>query len=100
MHLYGIGGECIFNSASPANRLAKGLYHAACRIPGNLLNDGVYSVSMMIVKDRSIPLFNFNEAVVFDVLDDRTDAVWFGKRPGAVRPLLEWKLLSSETAPS
>ena len=92
LHLYGIGGECIFASPSPANHLSKGLQHAVCHIPGDLLNNGIYTVSMMIVKDRSVPLFEFKDGVTFEVLDDRPGAVWFGKRPGAVRPALMWDI--------
>jgi lipopolysaccharide transport system ATP-binding protein len=45
-------------------------------------------MSAMIVKDRLAPVFFFEDALAFDILDYREGTNWYGKWPGAVRPKL------------
>jgi lipopolysaccharide transport system ATP-binding protein len=59
-------------------------------IPGNFLNDGVYFASVQAARDSAHLLFHFSEILVFEVLDSARRDTWFGKRPGVVRPKLEW----------
>jgi lipopolysaccharide transport system ATP-binding protein len=92
LHIYTIAEECIFNVGTPALKLSKGLHKGKCRIPADLLNDGIYSVSMMIVGDRSYPLYNYQNAVSFEVHEDRDASGWHGKWPGFVRPKLDFTL--------
>ncbi|SRR6266545_401101 len=69
-----------------------GLFRSVCYIPGNLLNDGIHRVLLLVVKDQGTVLFSLNDALVFNVLDSmerRGD--WHGKWQGAVRPKLEWE---------
>jgi len=98
MRLYSMGGECIFNSGSSSARLPKGMHKGICTIPGNLLNNGLYTVSIMIVKDRSQALYFWEEAASFEVADERENPFYHGKWPGAVRPKLDWKLVSGESS--
>jgi lipopolysaccharide transport system ATP-binding protein len=93
MHLYTMGGECVFNSSTASIALSKGLHKGVCEIPGNLLNDGVYTISMMVVGEASYPLFNFEELVSFEVLENRQESAWHGKWPGLVRPNLNFPLV-------
>jgi len=86
LHLFNIEGECVFNVGTGAKVLDKGLFKGICKIPGNFLNDGVYSISIMVVKDKSVCLHNFENVLSFEVQDFRENAAWFGKWPGAVRP--------------
>lgn len=92
MHLYTISGECVFNSISQEKKLSIGLHKGVCKIPKQLLNDGVYSVSMMIVAEKSYPLYNFENLVSFEVNEEREASGWHGKWPGYVRPNLEFTL--------
>ncbi len=84
-------GECVFVSASTPALLNPGQYAGVCQIPGNLLNDGVYTISMQLTKDRSVPLFKFADALTFEVVESRRDFHWHGKWRGVVRPNLEWQ---------
>lgn len=84
--------ECVFNIVTEAKRLAKGIHKGICSIPGNLLNDNTYTVSMMLVEDRSIPLFYYENAVAFEVNENRTGGGWHGKWIGIVRPQLKFTL--------
>ena len=85
-HIYNRKGECVMNLGSPAKRLNKGLSEGCLQIPGNFLNDDSYYISTMIVKDKSVPLYNLEDAVSFTVEDYRENSAWFGKWVGAVRP--------------
>lgn len=84
--LNNMSGECIFNLSNEPKHYSKGMVRGICKIPGNFLNDGSYYITIMIVKDRSKPIFVFEEALVFDVADNREGTEWLGKWPGYVRP--------------
>jgi lipopolysaccharide transport system ATP-binding protein len=72
--------------------LSVGLFRSECHIPGDLLNDGIYRVRLLVVKDQEFVVYSHDDALVFEVRDavERRSA-WFGKWEGAVRPDLEWK---------
>jgi lipopolysaccharide transport system ATP-binding protein len=84
--LYSMTGECVFNIGDEAKVYQKGIVRAECDIPGDFLNDGSYYISAMIVKDRLVPVFFYEDALAFDILDYREGTDWYGKWPGAVRP--------------
>jgi lipopolysaccharide transport system ATP-binding protein len=86
LHLNSMTGETVFNVGTISTRFNVGLIRAELLIPGNFLNDGSYSISVMIVKDTSTVLFEMSEAIIFDVEDFREGTGWYGKWPGAVRP--------------
>lgn len=89
LHLFDIYGLCIFNVSTEAINCDIGLYTSECYIPPNLLNDGIYYISIMIVKDTSVCLFNFESCLRFEVKDVRpASSAWYGKWIGAVRPNL------------
>lgn len=86
--LFSMTGECIFNLGDDAKIYKKGIVKSECKIPDNFLNDGSYYISIMIVKDRLAPVYFFEDALAFDILDYREGTDWYGKWPGAVRPKL------------
>ncbi len=92
MHLNSLTGECIFNVGSVSQSYGKGVVSGECVIPGYFLNDGSYTLSMMIVKDTVTPLFNLEEGVTFDVEDYREGVAWYGKWPGYVRPQFQFQM--------
>jgi lipopolysaccharide transport system ATP-binding protein len=92
MHLYTLADECVFNVGTSAKMLSAGIHKAVCRIPGNLLNDGIYTISMMIVAERSYAIYNFEKAIAFEVNENRDISGWHGKWPGFVRPTLKFTL--------
>lgn len=67
-----------------------GLFRSVCYIPGNLLNDGLHRVLLLIVRDQSVVIYSHSDVLAFDVKDARS-VPWYGKWEGAVRPTLEWK---------
>lgn len=90
IHLYTITEECVFNVGTAALDLIEGLYKGICEIPAHFLNDGVYSVSMMVVAERSYALCNFEHQVSFEINEKRDPSGWHGKHPGIVRPKLNF----------
>jgi lipopolysaccharide transport system ATP-binding protein len=92
LHLYASTGECIFNISTEPKTLNKGIVKAKTKIPGNFLNDGNYFISFMIVKDKSVILYNFEEVFNFEIADYREDTTWYGKFPGYVRPKFDFPI--------
>jgi lipopolysaccharide transport system ATP-binding protein len=86
LHLYSLTGECIFNIGTRSQPYGPGLIVGECTIPGYFLNDGSYTISVMIVKDTVTPLYVMEEGITFDVEDYREGIAWYGKWPGYVRP--------------
>ena len=86
MHLNSLTGECIFNIGTVSQPYGRGVIAGECVIPGYFLNDGSYTISVMIVKDTATALYNMEEAITFDVEDYREGIAWYGKWPGYVRP--------------
>jgi lipopolysaccharide transport system ATP-binding protein len=88
---------CIFssNSASaqtwPNKPFPTGLFRAQCYIPGNMLNDGAYRVSLLVIKDCATVVHRENDALVFEIQDNAEDRNgWYGKWNGVIRPKLYW----------
>ena len=95
LHVYNVNEECIFNVYTVSKELPIGINKGICEIPGNLLNEGTYSISMMVVADSTYPLFNFEHAVSFEVFEKRDNSGWHGKHIGIIRPKLNFVLIES-----
>jgi len=68
-----------------------GRFRDVCHIPGDLLNDGVYSIELLIVQDDAKVIFRKRDVLVFAVHDAAEQrGAWFGDWAGAVRPILPW----------
>jgi lipopolysaccharide transport system ATP-binding protein len=71
-------------------------YRSTCTIPGNLLNEGYYSVAMGVSTfEKRTPHFYVEQAISFQVNDSmKPDGaggnVYARRLPGVIRPLLEW----------
>lgn len=91
-HLRTASGELVFVTGSTPAPVRRGSRRSVCRIPGDLLNDGAYTLDLYFVRDGSTVLFKAEAPVSFDVADASRDAGGFlGKWPGAVRPKLLWE---------
>jgi lipopolysaccharide transport system ATP-binding protein len=68
-----------------------GLFREACWVPGDLLNDGMHRVQLVVMDDRGTIVFREDDVLVFDVLETpQAGGAWYGKRQGTVRPVLQW----------
>jgi lipopolysaccharide transport system ATP-binding protein len=97
LHIRNEQGIVAFTTGSPqepgwdGQSLEKGLYRSVCHVPKNLLNSGRHSITILVVRDLSNGIYVREDALVFDVVDDRgRSGGWFGKEPGVVQPYLEW----------
>ena len=90
--LYTMAGVSIFNVGTTPVRLSKGAHSGILKIPGKLLNDDVYTISLYFVKDTASVVYVIDELLTFEVVDEPRDNAWFGKWPGAVRPSLEFSI--------
>jgi lipopolysaccharide transport system ATP-binding protein len=90
--LYSLEGVAIFNTGSSGHTFPGGLASGSFRIPGNFLNDGTYTVRLLIVKDTSMPLLDLHDLLVFEVHESERVGNWYGKVIGAVRPKFDWEL--------
>jgi lipopolysaccharide transport system ATP-binding protein len=88
-----VSGECIFASGTQAISLPEGLHKASCAIPADFLNDEVYSISLMIVGDKSYAICNFENILSLEINEERVASGWHGKYPGFIRPNLDFKIL-------
>ncbi len=89
---YNIEGVAIFNTASRSQSFPDRLIWGSFDIPGNLLNDGTYTIRLLIVKDATRPLLDLDNLLVFDVHDTERAGSWHGKWIGALRPEFDWEL--------
>jgi len=86
IHLFTASGDCIFDVCSVPAQYAAGRYQSECTIPGHFLNDGAYYISVIFVKDTSVPVLYLEECLSFEVEDFRENMAWYGKWMGHVRP--------------
>lgn len=94
LNLSNIQGQIIFNSLSPSFMFKSGKLVSHINLPANFLNSGIYKVSIMIAQERTKPLFYLEDAMTFDVIDEReTDEKWFGDLSMVlIRPKLDWSV--------
>lgn len=60
-----------------------------CSFPADLLNDGVYRVSILFQR-KAARLFLVEDALTFTMQEGPRRGAWFQKWQGAVRPNLQW----------
>ncbi|HEY6122648.1 MAG TPA: ABC transporter ATP-binding protein [Pyrinomonadaceae bacterium] len=97
-------GICVFSSNSGGEQswhgkcFSTGCFRTLCQIPGNMLNGGLYRISLLLIKDGSILVHRETDALVFEIRDDVTNRNgWFGKWQGVIRPKLQWSTEKLET---
>jgi len=82
-------GEVVFAVASPIMEISNGVVRYVCHFPGELLNDGAYTLSALIVENGE-GHFHLSDALAFEVHDVARTTSWVGKWPGFIRPKLNW----------
>jgi lipopolysaccharide transport system ATP-binding protein len=98
LHLYTEEGLVAFATGSLTDPvwsqkpMPSGLFRSVCCIPAGLLNSGRHRFVVLAVKDKSSVIYSHESAVSFDIADMRErQGAWFGKEPGVVQPILEWR---------
>jgi lipopolysaccharide transport system ATP-binding protein len=98
LHIYNEEGIMVFN-ALPINEpvwqgrpFPVGLFRDVCYVPGDLLNDGIYRVELLVVRNDTIVIHRQSDILVFEVQDIvELRGAWYGKWVGAVRPAFKWR---------
>jgi lipopolysaccharide transport system ATP-binding protein len=69
-----------------------GLFQSVCRIPGNFLNEGLYSISALVINEATRTQIVEDYVLSFDVHDtgEMRKEHRTGRWPGVVRPRLAW----------
>ena len=86
-----LDGTCVFETYSEAQVLKTGRFIASCPIPGNFLNDEVYSLDIMVVSNGN-PIMYVKEVMSIEGVEPPRPVGWFGKFPGLVRPKFNWDI--------
>ena len=103
-HVYNAAGICVFISTPDHTDIhSKGKYRSVCKIPGNMLNEGTYSIGVAVSsfgKGVLVHLFEQN-AITFNIKDNiygvptrlqvNGIVAYSGEFPGTMRPLLNWR---------
>jgi len=101
-HFFTSDGVYAFvTSDAPIDREAKrksrpGIYRARCKIPGNYLNAGTYSVGFSLSTMQTSKVHFYEKdllsfTVVDPIIGSVTRGQYAGPMPGVVRPLLDWE---------
>jgi lipopolysaccharide transport system ATP-binding protein len=70
----------------------EGLFRSTCHVPGNLLPDGRFDVSVLVWANNYTVSHREDYVVEFEVHDTaETRADYFGGWSGVIRPILEWE---------
>ena len=104
MSVYNQEEICVFSSNSAGEQMwhdrpfPAGLFRTRCHIPGNMLNDGAYRVSLLVIKDSATVVHREDDALVFEIQDNVDDRNgWYGRWAGVIRPKLYWSTELLET---
>jgi lipopolysaccharide transport system ATP-binding protein len=89
LHIKLTTGETVFAVVSPRKQTSSGMVTQTCYIPGNFLNDGRYSATIMVI-ENSKSICTFMDLIFFEIQDVKREGSWFEKWPGMVRPDFNW----------
>jgi lipopolysaccharide transport system ATP-binding protein len=75
-----------------------GFIRATCLVPANLLNEGTYTVSrLLLVKDRGSVVYEHKNVLSFDITNPGTGQLgWVGQKEGVIKPALHWEIAREE----
>jgi lipopolysaccharide transport system ATP-binding protein len=63
-----------------------------CKIPANLLNDGIYNIHLYMHTQDMQGIYEQKEILTFEVKDKERESGYLGKVNGVVRPKLSWEV--------
>jgi len=95
--VYDEQGVVVFNTVPSEERVwhgrpfPAGLFRSVCEIPGGLMNDGIHTVELLVVKNQAFVTHREPDILTFDIHNIPDERIaWYGKRIGATRPRLNW----------
>jgi lipopolysaccharide transport system ATP-binding protein len=70
-----------------------GLFRSTCYVPGDLLNVGRHRFNVLVIKDLSSVIYQYESGVTFEIFDlDERVLSQYAREPGVVKPALKWKM--------
>lgn len=91
-------GNCVFGSINNLEpnffglSMMEGSYQSVCRVPGNLLNDGTYSISLVGMSSSRTEPFTLEHILQVKMQDDGIlKRGYDGNYGGVIRPKLDWQ---------
>jgi hypothetical protein len=89
VHMHDKLGTRVFSAAAPREYLEPGLYRHGFVLPGNLLNDGLYTFSLGVTTTDIH--FRILDAITFTVHETGVGRdEYYGQFEGCIRPMLQW----------
>jgi lipopolysaccharide transport system ATP-binding protein len=97
VHIFNEEGVCVFNTA-PAYEprwhgkpFPLGLFRSICFVPGDLMNDGMHRVRLLVVQNTGFIIYRLDDVLSFEVHESiKLREGYLGDWPGAMRPKLTW----------
>ena len=92
-HLFNELGEALFSFYDKLNSapIRLGENKIICKIPGDFLQTGNFSLAIYVVKDKRQSVFSESDFLTFTVVDGGRDlGTYMGKEPGYIKPKFEW----------
>ena len=98
LHVYNEQGILVFNARPEEEAVWRGrpfppgLFRDRCHVPGDLFNDGVHRIELLVVADSRHVIHRMEDVLVFEVRDVGGDLQGsYEPWPGALRPRLDWE---------
>ena len=91
IHLFDKHGTWVLCGGTRSNVLKPGLYQHTCHFPADFLNDGRYTVSIILVTNTTHLDVHIREALSFFVHETKGREEYLGTIDGCVRPRLQWE---------
>lgn len=95
--LFDVDGNSVFSSLNNKDNnlygapVSRGVYRTSCRIPGNFLNAGRFSITVAGFVNNWYEGFRVENVLSFDAVDDGVlKGDYHGNYSGPIRPLLSW----------
>ena len=105
MCLYGLDGAPALETLTTnepqwnGRPFPRGLFRSVCHIPGDLLNEGGFTVRLIFVSGRIVKLYDWWDAATFYVANSQKRNIgYYGRYVGHVHPVLAWQTALLETA--
>jgi lipopolysaccharide transport system ATP-binding protein len=89
--LESLTGGVVFGTGNTFNCPIGKPTQLTCKIPANLLNDGIYNVNIYSHSKSMQGLMEQKEVLTFEVKDKSRANGYLGKINGAIRPLIPWE---------
>ncbi|MEP6714101.1 MAG: polysaccharide ABC transporter ATP-binding protein [Terriglobia bacterium] len=89
LEVYSVEEVCLFASFDTPRPRPQGLIRSLCEIPANFLNDTMYQIKVLLVRDAGTILLK-HEGLTVEVNDVERDVPYYGKWVGICRPTLRW----------